>query len=132
MSTNQHRTAIMSIVASALLMGATFAAGATALAADAAPDLVAQTGLANTGGQVGYGESDPTSIAATAIGIIFELAGTIFLVLCIYAGFLWMTAQGADEQIKKARAILKNSIVGLVLMSGSYVALRAIFDVIKP
>ena len=52
----------------------------------------------------------------TALG----LTGIILLVIIIYAGFLWMTAQGNEEQVTKAKNILKNAVIGMVLVFASY------------
>jgi len=47
--------------------------------------------------------------------------GIIFLILILYAGFLWMTAGGSQEDVTKARAILKWSIIGVIVVLGAYV-----------
>lgn len=44
------------------------------------------------------------------------LLGIIAVVLVIYAGFIWMTAQGSEEKIKKAKQILTNAVIGLVII----------------
>ena len=60
------------------------------------------------------------------------LLGTIFLVLTIYAGYLWMTAAGNDETVAKATGILKMAVIGLVIIlvsySLSYFVLDKIFE----
>lgn len=54
------------------------------------------------------------------IGILLSLLGVVFLVLIIYAGFLWMTARGDSKQVTKAKDILAESIVGLIILFASY------------
>ncbi len=51
-----------------------------------------------------------------AIGLL----GIILVVLIIYAGFLWMTAQGNEDKVKKAKAIISNAVVGMVLIFAAY------------
>ncbi len=51
-----------------------------------------------------------------AIGLL----GIILVVLIIYAGFLWMTAAGNDEKVKKAKGILANAVIGMVLIFAAY------------
>lgn len=73
--------------------------------------------------QAGYGPVTSFSLAETVgkiIRIILGLLGTIFLVLTVYAGFLWMTAAGNGEQTEKAIGILKTSIIGLIIVLVSY------------
>lgn len=55
-----------------------------------------------------------------AIAIATSFFGILFLLIIIYAGFLWMTASGNEEQIGKAKAWLKNGIIGLVIIFAAY------------
>lgn len=59
------------------------------------------------------------SISTIIIGVL-SLAGTIFLVLTIYAGILWMTAQGKEEQVTKAKDIITQAIIGLAITLAAY------------
>jgi len=54
------------------------------------------------------------------ISSILALLGTIFLILTIYAGILWMTASGEEKQIEKAKEILKAAIIGLAIVLSAY------------
>lgn len=72
---------------------------------------------ANT--DVGLSGDLPTTIA-TVVTAVLSLVGTIFLVLTIYAGILWMTAQGEEDKIEKAQKIVKATIIGLFITLGAY------------
>jgi len=80
-----------------------------------------KTGEAAT--KAGYGATDETTFASK-IGIVIQLAialaGVFFLALMVYAGYLWMTARGEEEPINKAQKIILSSIIGLVILAGSY------------
>lgn len=65
-------------------------------------------------------DSDPRLIAARVINVILGVLGTIATVLVFYAGFLWMTAAGNDEQITKAKSIMSAAVIGLVVILASY------------
>ncbi|EKD47515.1 MAG: hypothetical protein ACD_66C00025G0001 [uncultured bacterium] len=54
------------------------------------------------------------------IGIFLSILGIVLLLLVIYAGFLWMTAQGDAEQTKKARDIMINAVIGLIITLAAY------------
>ncbi len=54
------------------------------------------------------------------IKVALSLIGTIFLILTIYAGFLWMTAGGNEENVEKATKIIKFAVVGLIIILASY------------
>jgi heme/copper-type cytochrome/quinol oxidase subunit 2 len=78
--------------------------------------------VAQQGGYQTAGVTD-TSLSQT-VGRIIKIAlgmiGTIFLVLTVYAGFLWMTASGNEEQVKKATRILTTAVIGIVIVLASY------------
>lgn len=57
--------------------------------------------------------SDP--LGRLASGAI-ALTGSIFLGLMVYAGVLWMTAAGNEEQSSKARRIIFYTIIGMALV----------------
>ena len=63
---------------------------------------------------------DLATTVATVIKAVLALVGTIFLVLTIYAGILWMTAQGEETKIEKAKETIKASIIGLVVIMSAY------------
>lgn len=52
---------------------------------------------------------------------LLALLGVIFFLLTVYAGFLWMTAQGDEKKVGDAKKILKAAVIGMVIISISYV-----------
>ncbi|MFA6475299.1 MAG: hypothetical protein WCV88_03825 [Patescibacteria group bacterium] len=80
-------------------------------------DIQVNTGL---GGYDNVGSEGPVETASRAINILLGLLGTLTLCLVIYAGFLWMTAQGNEEQAKKAKDILSGAVIGIVIILASY------------
>lgn len=60
------------------------------------------------------------SFAGRVIGVVLSFVGVIFLILMIYAGISWMTAVGNEQQITKARDLLINSIIGLIIVFAAY------------
>ncbi len=87
--------------------------GATALAAG------------NFGLDAAAGNAIPhtTDIAAligkflqTALGFV----GAIFLLITIYAGFLWMTAQGDEKKVGTAKTMITQAVAGMVVIAGAY------------
>ena len=71
-------------------------------------------------GQIGLGGDDIRTIVASIIRIALGLIGIILVVLMMYAGFLWMTAGGNDEQIVRAKSILRNAVIGLAIVLSAY------------
>ncbi len=66
------------------------------------------------------GQTDPRILAANIIRIALGILGTIFLVLTLYAGFLWMTAGGEEEKTSKAKKLISNGVIGLVIILTAY------------
>ncbi len=63
---------------------------------------------------------DPRLIVADIVKTLLSILGTIFLVLVVYAGFLWMTAAGDEKKVEKAQSIIKMAIIGLAVVLLSY------------
>lgn len=62
------------------------------------------------------GSTDPVTITYNIIVIVLSLLGTAFLVLLLYAGWLWLTARGNEEQITKAKKIIIQAVIGFVII----------------
>jgi hypothetical protein len=99
--------------------------GTQALAA-ASEDL--KTSAANqmntTAGAI-YGTGTATAtplpvLIGNVINVVLGLLGVILVLLVIFAGFLWMTAQGDADKVKKAKAMLTNAVIGMVLIFAAY------------
>ena len=83
------------------------------------------TGMAkNAAVEAGFAkETTDTTLAEIAGGVvqsILSFVGIIFMVLIIYAGFLWMTARGEEDAVNRSKKIIFQSIVGLIIVVGAY------------
>src|SRR5688572_5822444 len=77
-------------------------------------------GLAEVGGTIGLSATDPRVIAARIINVTLGLLAIIMLGLILYAGFLWMTSGGNAEQVERAKLMIRNAIIGVVLILSSW------------
>lgn len=66
--------------------------------------------------KITLGTSTPLQVIIYLTNVTLTLLGIFFLLLIIYAGFLWMTASGNEQKIDKAKDILKRSIIGLAII----------------
>jgi len=83
-------------------------------------DTVAQnTGLTKEGSSLSF-----PRFLGSLINPLLAVLGSVFLVLIIYAGIMWMTAQGNDEKVARAKKIINTSVVGLLLVTFAYVIAR--------
>ncbi|MCU0679704.1 MAG: pilin [Planctomycetes bacterium] len=81
----------------------------------------------------GDGETDLMYTIGHVIRTVMSWLSVGCLLLLIYGGVLWMTASGNDDQIKKAKAILKNTIIGVVIIVSAYAVTTFIMDqLVKP
>ena len=110
------RSGFYGLAASALTLGVVSPAHA-----DLKSDI--QTKFNSTAGKV-YGstptQTDLPTVIGSVINVLLGLLGVILVVLIIYAGFLWMTAQGNEDKVKKAKSIISNAVIGMVLIFAAY------------
>lgn len=107
------------------LLAQIFYGGGTGPGSEANRQLQAAAGTGNLGAPV-----DPRLIIAQIIYVALGLLGTIFIVLTVYAGFLWMTAGGNEDNISKAKKILMASVIGLLIILVSYSITWFVFNAI--
>lgn len=77
---------------------------------------------ANKAGLPGAGNTAATlpAIIGTMLSFLFGIVGTILVVLMIYGGFLWMTAGGEEKKVEDAKNIIKNAVIGIIIVFLSY------------
>jgi len=61
-----------------------------------------------------------SSVTGGIIKIFLSILSIIFIALLIYGGFLWMNARGNAEQVTKAQDLIKDAVIGLVIVIGAY------------
>ncbi len=65
------------------------------------------------------------------LGDLFKIIGIIFLLLVIYAGFLWMTAGGNSDKVEQGKKIMSWAVLGVVVISLAYAITTFVFDLLK-
>ena len=111
----------------------TIAASLLPVSAAAAPtvynidDIGTSVGTAGTSAGLS-GASDLPTIVGRGVGILLGILGIVFVVLVVYAGFLYMTAQGEETNVKKAKKLLTNAVIGLVLIVSAYAITQGVID----
>lgn len=73
---------------------------------------------------------DPRMIVARIIKILISFLGFMFTAYVIYGGALWMFSAGNDDQITKAKSIITNGIIGVVVILMSYSIVWATYSII--
>ncbi len=75
--------------------------------------------------------TNSSSLAITAGRVTagaLSLLGLIFISLTVYAGYLWMTAQGKSDQVDTAKEILQTAIVGLFVIMAAFALTTLIYS----
>ena len=92
-------------------------------------DFETESGLFTTGQETGHTDSVSLSdgkqqslpqMIGEVIGIILAFVGTLFLILMIYGGYIWMMARGNEQETEKAKSIIQNALIGIVVVLTAY------------
>ncbi len=74
----------------------------------------------NFGDETGLSNQDVRISVARIIKFVLGFLALIFLILTLYAGFMWMTSAGNEDKVDKAKKILWGAIIGVAIVLGSY------------
>lgn len=72
------------------------------------------------------GETDPRMLAGRLISGLLSVIGTITLLMFVYAGVLWITAQGEPKKVQRGKDIMVWATLGLGVIAGAYVLVNAL------
>ncbi len=108
-------TLVLLTVTSAILISAS---GNWAQAED---DVLSLEDMTNqTAETAGYDSDTDEYSLAKLMGLIakmfLSLLGVLFISYTIYGGFLWMTAAGNEEKVTKAKTIIRQGMIGLIII----------------
>ncbi|MFA5886837.1 MAG: hypothetical protein WC863_03610 [Patescibacteria group bacterium] len=124
------RKKILSLSSIAVTIGS-FLLTWSAKAADPKSDTLLNR-LTNVAGQGGY-ETNPAIastpiIIGTVVGAFINFLGITFIILIIIAGYHWMTANGSEEKVEKAKETIKQALIGLAVAIAAWAMWRFIFE----
>lgn len=74
---------------------------------------------------------DPIVLTIRIIRIALTFVGVGLTGLLVYAGFLWMTAAGNDDQIATSKSTMKNAVIGLLIIMMSWTLATFIINRIR-
>lgn len=78
------------------------------------------------------GTLDIPNLIGELLSTVLGFTGTLFFILVVWSGLLWMTAGGSQENIKKAQDILKAAVVGLIIVLSAYAITKFVGSSLKP
>lgn len=97
----------------AIITNNVFASGATDKA---------MAGLKGSAEPAGFSTStaDPAGVIGKALKVLTSILGIIFVIIVVYGGITWMTAGGNADQVKKARSMLIEGVLGMAVTMAAY------------
>lgn len=54
------------------------------------------------------------------VGVSLTIIGTLFFLLIVYGGYIWMIARGNDKEAERAKEIITTASIGLVIVVIAY------------
>jgi hypothetical protein len=60
------------------------------------------------------------SVIGFLMTVLLSLVGIVFMTFLFFGGFIWITAGGNETKIDRSKSILKQGIVGLLIVFGAY------------
>ena len=72
-----------------------------------------------TGADIGAPKSLP-EIVGNIINIVLSFLGILLLIYLLVAGFLWMTAGGDEKKTETSKTMIKNAIIGLIIIVAAF------------
>jgi hypothetical protein len=119
---NIWEATVLAVAVLALLGGLSLVAPAlqphVALAQGVAADIGENAAAVNQ--EVGLTTTDVRTYVSLIIRGFMGLLGLVAVLLFLYAGFLWMTAQGNEDKVKTAKKIMVDAVIGLVIILAAY------------
>lgn len=73
-------------------------------------------------GEGGYevSGSDIYGLIQIVINAFLAIIGVLLLIYMLYAGYNWMSAQGDEEKVTKAKDTIRRAIIGVIIIIAAY------------
>lgn len=85
-----------------------------------------ETGFTQIEGETALPTTDIRIVIVRIINIALGFLGVIVLLIILYGGFVWMTSGGDEGKIETAKSIIKNGVIGLIIIIISFALTRFI------
>ena len=64
--------------------------------------------------------NDPRVIAALVIKGFMSLLGIVYIYYTLYAGFMWLTSAGEEDNFRKAKSTLVTGVIGIAVVMATF------------
>lgn len=104
------------------------AGGAHAVLAAADPSYGLTTTARTVGINTGSSATSLPQLVGAIIKTLLGLTGVLFLGMVVVAGDYWITAGGNEKQVEEAQTMIKNGVVGMVVVFAAYALTVFVLD----
>lgn len=115
------------IILSLFLLPSAILAGTGPLSPSMSEQMINQWGDSGLNANDTFTATNMEVIIANVIKTFLSLLGVIFIVLMLIGGYNWMTAQGDESKVEKAKATIQRAIIGLIIVVSTYSITYTIF-----
>jgi len=115
----QHQWVRETLIFAGLLTGVLLVSTALAEPSFATPLLQSSDQIGAVKSLTG-GEGDLRTLVSTILNYFLTFLGFVLVVMIIYAGVLYVTSAGSEENVGKAKKILLYCAIGVILIAISY------------
>lgn len=67
-----------------------------------------------------FPQSTVASIVGSVVGSVLSFLAIVFFILLVYGGAIWMMARGNQDDVDKAKSIIKDSTIGLIIILSAW------------
>jgi len=77
------------------------------------------------------GGLDVRVVLVRIIQVVLGFLGIVAVLYVMYAGWLWMTSEGSEEKVLKAKKTLVNAVIGLIIMLSAFMIVTWIINMMN-
>ena len=77
------------------------------------------------------GQGDIRIFLAGLVQSALTVVGVLFFIMILYGGYLWLMAQGNEEQISRGQKMVRDAVVGFVITLTALIITRFIVGFIE-
>ena len=77
-------------------------------------------GQVQSGGAATAGQAELPKLIGQLISVILGILGIILVVYIVQAGIMYMTAGGDTDKVKKAKTMITQAVIGMIIIVAAY------------
>lgn len=129
LTTTVGRVSLWRCVVFVVVFAFSISVGCLGIAQAQSSDTVLGTNVVNkVAAQSGVRSTDLYSLIGRIINIALGLVGVVLLGYLLFAGYLWMTSGGEMEKAERAQTMIRNAVIGLLIIVASFAIVNFILS----